>query len=918
MTTVKHDKKWARVLSAILLLALIGYGGYLRYHDLGFSLYDNEIVTRSIALDTVEHTVKNQGFPLYYLAAKLSLVIGDSERTLRLPSFLAGLLSILALYGLVRQLHSRTAGLVAAALLAFNPFHITHSTFALYYALLMLFTILTLWSLLLVLERGRWHQWLAYTLSAFLGMVTQVCFAPALLMLNVGAAIYLLCARKNRSLKHRLALIVLLFICTGISLGFSVFKFQHETNFFQLASFAAQPLSPVESNGAEATASTIRPSVIAAHQQRPLGGGAAFAGTDGGETRFVLTYYDCLEYLKWFFWSDTPLVWTVLLLVGIWGAVDLLYRIPAAGLPIFFGLFLAPVPFFFLSSSHWYHPRYFAYGLIFSLILVSIGVCVLPRFLSRVLGAPRSLRLWRRVPEAHPRRTLTAANVLYLLFVVAMAIPAVPYINAAYQTYPVAGYLPKGPLEINHTPERDWRNLYRYMARTAKKEDQILFMSPNTEHGPAYAQYYLSHFLPWSEEGKNVDFQFGIPTEERLKNFAAERPEANFWCVGYIKYRYGQQRPILMEAGAQQENFWERNHNNGLALFYIGAPTTTHVANGSFEEKVTMDLPDGAEVDPKTATHGKSSLRLSVPPSDTATTGHYVSFPTAPAGYRLRNNGFEAWSAGLPVGWNLRTADPALVSMVRPGFEGGTSLVLAPSEEDTVVQQSLSIGLAPGRTIELQMMGKSETPNNLHLVVRYQGPGYQREEHVVHPGNGRWVQLHTTIDLPADVDADSISLEVWRMAGGTGDVVVDNLELRVQDLGGRLEPQEPYVLSLTLRTQDLLDNEGSGRNNVGHVRLRWEDSEGVSGTTNLIEINDNQAWRHHSVVVTPGMDFPLDTESLFVEIGIENGTGTIWMDEVQLERGTAPTSFTDSHRLPHDEALAGAELAPLEFDVSWD
>ncbi len=187
-----NDKRWARVLSAAVLLALFLYGGFLRLQNLDVSLYDDEINTRERALQSVGYTLQTRSTPLYYLAAKATLTLGDNEMFLRLPSLIAGLLSILAIYGLVRQLHSRPAGLAAAALLSFNPFHITHSNFARYYALLMLFTILTVWMLFLLLERGRWHQWLAYTGAAFLGLASHLSFLPALAMLNVGAGIYLL------------------------------------------------------------------------------------------------------------------------------------------------------------------------------------------------------------------------------------------------------------------------------------------------------------------------------------------------------------------------------------------------------------------------------------------------------------------------------------------------------------------------------------------------------------------------------------------------------------------------------------------------------------------------------------------------------------------------------------------------------
>ena len=921
MPSAWNDKRWARLLSRLLLLALLAYGGFLRYHDLGVSLYDDEINTRERAMQTIGYTLETRAYPLYYLAAKATLQLSDTESALRLPSFIAGLLSILAIYGLVRQLHSRTAGLVAAALLAFNPFHITHSDFARYYALLMFFTILTVWMLYRALERGRWHQWLAYTVSAFLALSSHICFAPALAALNVGAAFYLLFNREKGPLEQRIALVALLACCTVLSTSFILYKKADSVGLFSPA-FVAQAAEVTGSTapGESPEADWDGPSLLKAHQQHTRGGGAVFTNPNTGEVRYRLTYYDCLEYLKRYFWSDTVWVWPLLIVIGVWGLLDLIYRVPATGIPLLTGFFLAPAGLFFYNANHWYHPRYLSYAFIFALIMVSIGFCVVPRFLSRVLGSPRSLRLWRRVPDARLKRNFSIANILYVILVGALAVPAVPIINESYQTYPVSGYLPRGPLQANHSPERDWRNLYKFAAHTVKEGDQFLFMSPDNEHGPRYARYYFSKFMPWAEEENHFVYRFGVPTAQGLKAFAERRPMANLWCVGYLKYDAQHQAKFLRAAGASQINFWERNRINGLTLFCVGAPTTNHVANGSFEKKMRKDLPEGVQWVTDTAYGGYASLKIECAPSDVAGQEHwsrYAMLPVGPADYRLRNNGFEAWKNNRPVGWTTHVNAPTLLTPIRPGFEGGTSLRLGPSDDKIVLQQSIPMGLAPGRRVEIQMMGKSDIPNNLHLVLRYQGPGYQKEQHTVHPGTGKWIRMNMIAEVPADADPDSITAEVWRMPGGNTDAVVDNVEVRVREIGGRLEPGEPHVLSLALRTENVRDRRGSDQRPAGYVRLRWEDSQGKVGHQNLIEIHQEEGWRYRTASFTPGVDIPLDITSLRVEVGLEDGTGTLWVDQVQVEEGTAPTPFTDTFRLPHDEMLATKDLSQYEVPANW-
>ena len=928
MALASKNGIWAIRLSVTVLVALAACGVYLRFQGLNASLYDDEIMTRERALQSITYTLETRNYPLYYLAAKAALRLGDTEAMLRLPSFIAGILSILAIYGLVHHLHSRTAGLVAAGLMAFNPFHITHSDFARYYAVLVLFTILTVWSLIRVLERGRWRHGVAYTLCAFFGLSSHVCFAPALIMLSFGGAIYLLCQPQRGTLKRRLGLVALLVSCTFLSFGNFIFRDLRPAKVFQPADTIAANqeqtgvgIAAKNKENGHAEKSTWWSSAPAAHQQHPLGGGATFSDPDTGNVRYILTYYDCLEYLKRFFWTNTPWIWPLLIVAGVCGIFDLLYRIPAAGIPLSFAFFLSPVPLFFVSTDHWYHPRYFSYAYVFALILVSIGLCVPLHFLARVVGRPSSVRLWRRTLKSQSAPEIPAVNLAFVLLVLCMALGAIPIISQSYLTYPVFGYIPRGPSVANHTPVRDWKNLYRSVSRTARDGDQFLFMSPDDQHGLRYARYYFAKFLPWAEEEIHFGHRFGVPTEESIKRLAGRYPEANFWFVGDLNFGSDRQGKLLAAAGAEEERFWQRNQHIGLTLFYMGAPTTNYVANGSFESSVPeQQLPDGVRRDTNTAYVGAASLEVRYLASEIGKKEHwyrYASLPVRPASYRFRNSGFDAWREGLPVGWDLQTGAKELVSAVCPGFRDGTSINLKQGYVKTVISQSISMGLAPGHTVEIEMAGKSDTANNLHLVVRYRGPGYQNEQHVVHPGSGQWETMNMSVDIPADADPDSITAEVWRLPDGGSDVLVDDVEIRVRDIGGRLEPGQPYVLSLALRSENLRDREGSDQRPAGRIRLRWIDSQGAAGHKDLIEIHQEEDWRHRAAPFTPGVDIPLDIDDLYVEAGFQNGTGTIWIDQVQLEKGTQPTPFTDSFRLPHDEALAGAELAQYEVDPAW-
>ena len=85
--------------------------------------------------------------PLYYgIAWVWSHVFGDTEAGLRSLSALMGVLAVPVAYGAASKLVSRRAGLIAAALVAFNPYLIWYSQEARAYSMLVLLTGAGLWA----------------------------------------------------------------------------------------------------------------------------------------------------------------------------------------------------------------------------------------------------------------------------------------------------------------------------------------------------------------------------------------------------------------------------------------------------------------------------------------------------------------------------------------------------------------------------------------------------------------------------------------------------------------------------------------------------------------------------------------------------------------------------------------------------
>lgn len=145
--------------------------------------------------------------PLSFVASWFTIQLGHSAILLRLPSLIAGTLSIPLVYLLGRRTLGPRAAWVAAALTTLSPFMVYYSTEARAYGLMMAFTIGSTLSLLSALDTGRRRWWVSYAVcscaafyshyTCFFVLATQLAWAwyhhPALrrplLVANFGAAL---------------------------------------------------------------------------------------------------------------------------------------------------------------------------------------------------------------------------------------------------------------------------------------------------------------------------------------------------------------------------------------------------------------------------------------------------------------------------------------------------------------------------------------------------------------------------------------------------------------------------------------------------------------------------------------------------------------------------------------------------------
>lgn len=165
----------------LLLLIVIFLAAVMRLYGLDtHSLWNDELATWMISdFSTLSEAFTKEIIPDVHPPGYQVLIyfieryVGDSEFWLRLPSALAGIASIYAIYRLGRCLYSSREGLIAAALLTVSHPGLYYSQEARSYSLLMLFAILTSLFLFLIFrelttnKNHRLKRYIAfYTASA--------------------------------------------------------------------------------------------------------------------------------------------------------------------------------------------------------------------------------------------------------------------------------------------------------------------------------------------------------------------------------------------------------------------------------------------------------------------------------------------------------------------------------------------------------------------------------------------------------------------------------------------------------------------------------------------------------------------------------------------------------------------------------
>jgi hypothetical protein len=148
-----------------------------RIAHFGDSLLGDELSTLYIVQDHGPHAVYDLvksnaeiSPPLYFGLAWLSTQIGSAAELIRLPALIAGLASIPLAYLLARRLFGSLAGLVAAGVMALNPFMVFYATDGRPYTVAIALLLASTLTMLIAAERNKVTWWAAYAALVALAM----------------------------------------------------------------------------------------------------------------------------------------------------------------------------------------------------------------------------------------------------------------------------------------------------------------------------------------------------------------------------------------------------------------------------------------------------------------------------------------------------------------------------------------------------------------------------------------------------------------------------------------------------------------------------------------------------------------------------------------------------------------------------
>jgi hypothetical protein len=842
------------------LAGITAIGGVLRCIDLDASLWLDEILTYQRARGTLGYCLTNLTTPFHEMITHLSLNLGRNEVFLRLPNVVVGLFSIVLIYFVARSLYGRVAGLIAALLLSTSNYHLLHSQWARYYALMMLAGLLWAWLLHRCVTQPGVVNWVAYTITCFFGLLVHQFCILFLAFMGLGAAAWVLVSRSVPGARPKLRRLGLLLLCT--TLGASGLA----------GTLMAQGKTPLQHLVAE------QGNAQDAQQQSVIGKSPVETPSRLSVSAYMQFWDEMFCFLR-----ERRNAKYLFLPFGLCGLLVTLWRRPSFGFIAFSAFFLLPIPLLVFTVSHQYGNRYFSPLVPIGYVLMSGAIVSTSRWTAR-----RIFRDIRTNEDGRGRvqpRARIAANLLVILLLGLLTPSTVSGLERYYRWH----------------PRWDWKEVARHITQTLSPNDVLYFIDPSkSQYNITLTYFYMDYFLRDSEAYTFSVKQFVSDLDAAtLRRLACEFPESTIWFCA-LAGEEGAAGKLLDGACKTKRKF------NGVVLWCLGEPTTNLVPNGGFEAADSErgnGEDSGVLVSGSEAFEGEHALRFQL--SEPATKQWRVCLLplSRSVEYPIRNAGFEAWTDTRPVGWDLPGQSVPFVKRAPGAGEKGHALALLETAEPVFVSQGITTTLAAGATVEVRAQGMAKNARQLAIELVCQTPEGPHRQVAYHPGTGQWSLMALHEKLPPNVLSNTIAVRLVREPGAEEAVCVDDVHAVLHGVTASLDPEKTYTLSMMLRYEGLRpQRESANAWAAASIVLSYGSSDGKNRGVHLMRFYGSSDWRPVVFPLKPGRDLPRDVSWLQVSV-LMYGRGTIWIDNVQLEAKDHQTPFVDGSRPPHDEYI---------------
>ena len=503
-----------------LIIIIIGFA--LRVYNLAEeSLWYDELLQLDISQQAFKEIFPplhiHAALPLDYILIHFWTQLGRHDFWVRLPAAILGTLALPLVYQLGRRLQHKLAGLIVMGLLALSPFHLQYSQEVRPYALLIVGVLLAgcgFWGLW---QRGRWIDFwlllsgvLIFSLSHFFALAVYMpWFLCIVIVLMVGLGRKQAKALKAKALKAMalkamgglfVAGTVGLVILLGLGWGRTFFNISYvaSDSLAELTSVSTQSTQSPANDESETEVKRLYGPTVNWHFVRNI----VMAPLAGGKQNTILLLFNGL--------------------VGL-GVIDLLLR-RQHNQVLFLGLwFLVPiitVIAFLIHRDEFFATRYIISVLPAYLMLVTIGMVAIPRWLK-----------------------FSSIGWLALLLICAVLIQN---LRAPLQQYYAGG------------DKEDWRLVTRFVTQNAKLEDAVMAVN---------AESTLNWYFP-SATAESDYF-------DDLENIKARVSEAQrSWVIVSIFSVYLGPKDALIKAWLGEQGAIRLEIDPLIVVYYVG-PTAS-------------------------------------------------------------------------------------------------------------------------------------------------------------------------------------------------------------------------------------------------------------------------------------------------------------------------------------------------------